>query len=37
MRGCSLNSFGSGCGPVAGSCEQSNEVLGAIKGGVFLE
>jgi hypothetical protein len=27
----------SGQGPVAGSCEHSNEPLGSIKGGKFLE
>jgi len=32
-----LHSSGSGQGPVVGSCEQSNELLGSIKHGEFLE
>jgi len=29
---CGLDSYGSGQGPVAGSCEHGNELLGSIKG-----
>jgi hypothetical protein len=32
---CGLGSSGLGYGPVAGSCEHSDEPLGAIKGGEF--
>jgi hypothetical protein len=32
-----LDSFGSGYRLVASSCEQSNEPLGSIKGGEFLD
>jgi hypothetical protein len=34
---CGLESSGSGQGPVAGSCEHSNEPLGSIKCGECLE
>jgi hypothetical protein len=34
---CGLESSGSGQGPVAGSCEHSNEPLGSIKGEEFLD
>jgi hypothetical protein len=34
---CGLDSSGSGCGPVAGSCEHGNETLRSIKGGEFLD
>jgi hypothetical protein len=30
------NASGPGYGPVAGSCEQGNEVLGSMKGGEFF-
>jgi hypothetical protein len=33
MRGCGLDSCGSGQGPVVGPCEHGNEPLGSIKGG----
>jgi hypothetical protein len=32
---CRLDSTGSQCGPVAGSCEQGNKALGFIKGRAF--
>jgi hypothetical protein len=32
-----LDSIGIGQGPVAGFCEESNETLGYIKGGEFLD
>jgi len=32
-----LDASCSGWGPVVGSCEHSNEPLGSIKGGEFLE
>jgi hypothetical protein len=35
--GCGLDLFGSGRGPVAGSCESGNELLGFIKDGEFLD
>jgi hypothetical protein len=35
--GCVLDSFGSGYGQVAGSCEQGNEHSGSIKCGEFLD
>jgi len=31
MRGCGLDAYGSGEGPVAGSCEHRNEPSGSIK------
>jgi hypothetical protein len=34
---CRLDSFGSGCEPVASSCKHSNEPLGSIKDGAFLD
>jgi len=34
---CGLHSYGSRYEPVVGSCEHSNEPLGCIKGGVFLD
>jgi len=34
---CGLPSPGSGHGPVAGSCEHSNEPSGSIKGREFLD
>jgi hypothetical protein len=34
---CGLGSFGSREGPVVGSCELSNEILGSIKGMEFLD
>jgi hypothetical protein len=34
---CGLDSSVSGYGPVAGSCEYSNEPSNSIKGGKFLE
>jgi hypothetical protein len=34
---CGLHSYGSGLGPTAGSCEQSDEPSGSIKGGKFLD
>jgi hypothetical protein len=30
---CELDAYGSGQGPVGGSCEHDNEPLGSIKGG----
>jgi hypothetical protein len=36
MGRCGLNSSGLGYGPVAGSCGHSNEPLGSIKGGEFI-
>jgi hypothetical protein len=36
VRGCGLDSSGSGQGPVAGSCEQGNEPSGSIKDAEFL-
>jgi hypothetical protein len=36
VRKCGLNSSGSGYGPVAASCEHSNEPSVSIKGGEFL-
>jgi hypothetical protein len=35
--GCGLDSFGSGQGPVAGSCEHGDELSCSIKGGEFLD
>jgi hypothetical protein len=35
--GCGLDSFGSGQGQVAGSCEHGNEPSGSIKYGEFLD
>jgi hypothetical protein len=35
MRNCALDSSDSGWGPVAGSCEESNETSGSIKDGEF--
>jgi hypothetical protein len=35
--GLGLDSFGSGQGPVARSCEHGNELSGSIKGGKFLD
>jgi hypothetical protein len=35
--GCGLDSFGSGQGQVAGSCEHGNEPSGSIKCGEFLD
>jgi hypothetical protein len=32
-----MDSFVSGQGPVAGSCEHGNEPLGSTKGGEFLD
>jgi len=37
MGGCRLDSFGSGYGPVAGSCEDVNEPSGYKKGVEFLK
>jgi hypothetical protein len=37
VRGCGLDSSGSGLGPLAGSCEHSNETLGSIEVGKFLD
>jgi hypothetical protein len=37
VRSSGLDSSGSGQGPVAGSCEHSNEALGSIKGKEFLD
>jgi hypothetical protein len=37
MGGCGLNAYGSGKGPVAGSCEQGNEILSSIKGREFTD
>jgi hypothetical protein len=37
MGRCGLSSYGSGEGPVAGSCEYGNEPPGSIKGGEFLD
>jgi hypothetical protein len=34
---CGLDASGSGQGPVAGSCEHSNEQFGSIKVGEFLD
>jgi hypothetical protein len=34
---CGLNASGSRWAPVGGSCEYSNEPLGSIKGGKFLD
>jgi hypothetical protein len=34
---CGLDSSGSGYGPVAGSCEHSNELTGSIKDGKFRD
>jgi hypothetical protein len=36
MEICGLDAFGSGQGPMAGSCECCNEPYGSIKGGAFL-
>jgi hypothetical protein len=33
---CGLAAFGSGYGPLAGSCEHNNEPSDSIKGGEFL-
>jgi hypothetical protein len=32
-----LNSYGSGYGPVPGSCEDGNGLFGFVRGGKFLE
>jgi hypothetical protein len=37
MESCELNSYDAGLKSVAGSCEQSNEAWGSMKGGIFLE
>jgi hypothetical protein len=37
MRGCGLESSGSGKGPMAGSCEHGDEPSGFIKWREFLE
>jgi hypothetical protein len=37
VRRCELAVFGSGKGPVTGSCEHGNEPLGSIKGGGYLD
>jgi len=37
MRRCGLDATGSGQGPMADSCEHSNEPLGSIKGREFLD
>jgi hypothetical protein len=34
---CWLDLYGSGYGPVAGSCEHNNDLSGSIKGGEFLD
>jgi hypothetical protein len=34
---CGLDSSGTGCGPVAGSCEHDNEPSGSIKAEEFLD
>jgi len=34
---CGLVAFGSGQGPVAGSCEHGKQPSGFIKGGEFIE
>jgi hypothetical protein len=36
VRRCGLDSFGSGEGPLVGSCDHSNEPSGSIKGREFL-
>jgi hypothetical protein len=37
MRGCGLDSSGSGQGRVVGSCEHGNGTSGFIKGGEFFD
>jgi hypothetical protein len=37
MGKCGLDAFGLGYGPMAGSCEHSNEPLYSIKGEEFLD
>jgi hypothetical protein len=37
VRGCGLDSSGSGQRPMAGSCEHGYELTGSIKGGRFLD
>jgi hypothetical protein len=37
VRRCGLEASGSGYGTVAGACKHSNEPLGSIKGGEFLD
>jgi len=37
VGGCGLDSSGSGWDPVAGSCGYSNELLGSIECGEFLD
>jgi len=37
MRRCELDAYGSGKGPVAGSCEHGNELSGSITGEEFLD
>jgi hypothetical protein len=36
LEGGGINSFGSGQGPLAGSCEHGNEPSGSIKGEKFV-
>jgi hypothetical protein len=37
MGRCGQDSYGTGYGPVAGSCERGNESSGPIKGREFLD